>query len=147
MSQETSQPAITFLNMTGDITVTWDAANEAAILAMVEEKMKQKFTFFILKPRFLSILGKKKVAAKTIGEIAAAGSVVIDDDDFQRLEIKQMMGRLNLHDKDVEAAVASGKAHLTKSDEPVDRATVRRATSAQEVVRHQSVAVRRVVGG
>lgn len=147
MTQKNIQPAITFLNMTGDITISWDASNEAAMLAMVEEKMKQKFTFFILKPRFLAILGKKKVRANSIEEIAAAGAVVIDDDDFQRLEIKEMMGRLNLHDKDVEAAVATGKAHLTKSDVPVDRAMVRRAATAEEVVRNQTVAVRRVVGG
>lgn len=142
MLQENIQPAITFLNMTGDITISWDASNEAAMLALVEEKMKEKVTFFILKPRILSFLGKKKVRATSIEQIAEAGAAVLEDADFHR-----MMGRLKLHDEALEAAVAAGKAHLTKSDTPVDRAAIRPAKTAQEVVQNQTIAVRRVVGG
>lgn len=40
----TTHPAITFLNMTGDITISWDRDNEAAILAMVEQKMKEGYS-------------------------------------------------------------------------------------------------------
>ena len=143
MLQESTQPSITFLNMTGDVTISWDASNAEAILALVEEKMKKdNVTFFIIKPRFLSFLGNKKVRATTINQIAEAGAAVIDDEDFQR-----MMGRLKLHDQALEAAVAAGKAHLTKSDAPVDRAAIRPARTAEEVVRNQTIAVRRVVGG
>jgi hypothetical protein len=143
MSQENIQPAITFLNMTGDVTISWDASNEATILALVEEKMKKEnVTFFIIKPRFLSFLGKKKVRATSIKQIAEAGAAVVDDEDFQR-----MMGRLKLHDHALEAAVAAGKAHLTRSDVPVDRASVRPARTPQEVLQNQTIAVRRVVGG
>jgi hypothetical protein len=142
MTQETIQPAITFLNMTGDVTISWDASNQDAILALVEEKMKEKFTFFIIKPRFLSFLGKKKVRATSIRQIAEAGAAVVADEDFQR-----MMGRLKLHDDALEAAVAAGKAHLTKSDVPVERAMIRPARTAQEVMQNQTIAVRRVVGG
>jgi hypothetical protein len=143
MSQESIQPAITFLNMTGDITISWDASNADAILALVEEKMKKEnVTFFIIKPRFLSFLGKKKVAATSIKQIAEAGATVVADEDFHR-----MMGRLKLHDQALEAAVAAGKAHLTRSDVPVDRAAIRPAKSAQEVLQNQTIAVRRVVGG
>ncbi|KVP17416.1 hypothetical protein [Burkholderia ubonensis] len=142
MTQEISQPAITFLNMTGDITISWDASNEAAMLALVEQKMKEGFSFFIMKPRFLSILGKKKVRANSLEEVAAAGAAVVDDADFHR-----MMDRLKLHDRAVEAAVASGQAQLTKSDGQVDRDTIRRAKTPAEVVRHQTLAVRPIVGG
>jgi hypothetical protein len=58
-----------------------------------------------------------------------------------------MMGRLKLHDEALEAAVAAGRAHLTKSDVPVDRAAIRPARTAQEVMQNQTIAVRRVVGG
>ncbi|KVP75593.1 hypothetical protein WJ96_07745 [Burkholderia ubonensis] len=142
MTQEINQPAITFLNMTGDITISWDASNEDAMLALVQQKMKEGYSFFIMKPRFLSILGKKKVRATSIEEIADAGAAVVDDADFHR-----MMDRLKLHDTAVEAAVASGKAQLTKSDGQVDRDTIRRAKTPAEVVRHQTLAVRPIVGG
>jgi hypothetical protein len=143
MSNEAIQPAITFLNMTGDVTLSWDASNADAILALVDEKMKKEnVTFFIIKPRFLSFLGKRKVRATSIKQIAEAGSAVVDDEDFHR-----MMGRLRLHDEALEAAVATGKAYLTKSDTPVDRAAIRPARTAQEVLQNQTIAVRRTVGG
>lgn len=138
---ESNQPAITFLNLTGDLTISWDASNEAAMLALVEQKMKEGYSFFVLKPRVLSLLGKKKVKA-SLNEIAAAGSAVVDDETFYR-----MMDKLKLHDPAVEAAVASGKAKLTKSDAPVNKDTIRRAKDPADVVRHQTVAIRPIVGG
>lgn len=142
MNQENFAPAITFLNMTGDVTISWDASNEATMLALVEQKMKEGYSFFVLKPRFLSILGKKKVRATSLKEVAEAGSAVVDDAEFHR-----MMAKLKLHDPAVEAAVASGKASITKSEGAVDRDTIRRAKDPQEVVRQQTVAVRPIVGG
>jgi hypothetical protein len=142
MTQEITQPSITWLNMTGDITITWDKTNEADMLALVEQKMKEGFSFFIMKPRFLSILGTKKVRAESIEDVAAAGGARVEDAEFQR-----MMGRLKLHDSTIETAVSAGKAQLTKSDCPVDRSTIRRATTPAEVVKSQTVAVRRIVGG
>jgi hypothetical protein len=48
------QPSITWLNMTGDVTITWDEQNKEAVLELVRAKMKQGYTFFIwatVKPR------------------------------------------------------------------------------------------------
>jgi Na+-translocating ferredoxin:NAD+ oxidoreductase RNF subunit RnfB len=142
MTQENIQPAITFLNLTGDVSVSWTPDNADAMLALIDAKMKQGFSFFIVKPRVLAILGSKKVRATSIEEIAAAGQVKVADADFKR-----MMGQMQLHDKELEGAVASGTAHLTKSETPVDRNTIRRATTAAEVAKSQTIAVRRIVGG
>ncbi len=142
MEQDNIQPAITFLNMTGDVTISWDASNEAAMLALVEQKMKEGYSFFVLKPRMLSAFGKKKVRAKSIEAVKAAGSVVVADADVSRL-----MDKLKLHDPAVEAAVAAGHASLAKSEAPVDRDTIRRAKTPREVVGAQTVAVRPIVGG
>jgi Na+-translocating ferredoxin:NAD+ oxidoreductase RNF subunit RnfB len=142
MTQENIQPAITFLNLTGDVSVSWTPDNADAMLALIDAKMKQGFSFFIVKPRVLAILGSKKVRATSIEEIAAAGQVKVADADFKR-----MMGQMQLHDKELEGAVASGTAHLTKSETPVDHNTIRRATTAAEVAKSQTIAVRRIVGG
>ena len=104
--------------------------------------MKEGYSFFIMKPRMLSFLGKKKVRAGSLEEVAQAGSAVVADADFYR-----MMDKLKLHDPAVEAAVAEGKAHLTKSTTPVDNATIRRAKNASEVLSNQTVAIRPIVGG
>jgi hypothetical protein len=122
------QPSITFLNMTGDVTITWDATNEAAVLALIEEKMKAGYSFFILKKVAFGLLGSRKVQAKSMAEVARAGSVVVDD-------------------AGVEAALAAGKVSLAEVPKTATVDTVRRAKTAQEVVRHNTVAVRRVVGG
>lgn len=134
------QPAITFLNMSGDVTLQWTPENEKAILALVEAKMKAGVTFFILKPRFLGLFGKKKVAAASVEDIAEAGMAVVDDAEFQRVVAQ-------LHDPALEDVVRSGKAQLAKPAQVVSLDAVRRAKSPEEVVKQQTVAVRRVVGG
>jgi len=142
MHQEPIQPAITFLNLTGDITITWDSANESTMLGLIEQKMKEGFSFFVLKPRALAILGKKKVRAESIGDVARAGSALIPDCEFHR-----MMAKLELHDSAVQTVVAAGQASLTRPIITLAGDTVKRAQSAAEVLRNQTVAVRPVVGG
>lgn len=135
------KPAITFLNLTGDVTITWDEQNKDAILELVRAKMQEGFTFFILKPVLFGILGTQKVRAKSLAEIKAAGSAVIDDKEFSRI-----MARL--HDPAVESAVHKGHASLARSAEAVTSIdTARKAKTAEDVVAHQTVAIRRVVAG
>lgn len=132
-------PAITWLNGSGDVTITWDAENEASMLALIEAKMKAGYSFFIIKPRVLGLLGTKKVVAKSIKDIKKAGSVVAGDD--------VMLGTTpKLYDADVEGAVATGKARLAKPTTS-PKETVRRATTAREVLQHQTAALRPIVGG
>lgn len=143
MNPEITIPSITFLNMTGDVTITWDETNKEAILALVQEKMNQGFTFFLIKPRKL-LPGSKRVKAKSIDDVAKAGSVTIEDNDVERI-----VKALRLHDTEVEEVVSSGKAQLTliQGGRTESYDTVQRARTASEVVQHQTVAVRRVVGG
>lgn len=131
--------AITWLNMSGDITITWDSENEAAILALVEKKMKEGFSFFILKPRLLGLLGHKKVVATSVQDVKSAGRAVVQDADFNALVSR-------MHDADVSELVHQGRAHLARAASSQKEST-RRAMSAAEVLCHQTVAVRPVVGG
>ena len=134
------QSSIIFLNMTGDIHITWDKQNEDAILALVEKKMKEGYSFFILKPRVGGLLGNKKVAISDVADARRAGGLVVPDALAEKVLAK-------LDDADLEAAVAAGKAHVMSCDKVTDIDTARRARAAWEVVGSHSVAVRRVVGG
>lgn len=138
-TQETA-PSVTFLNFSGDITLTWDKTNEAAMLALVEKKMKEGYTFFILKPRALSAFGTKKVVATSIDEIKAAGSVSVPD-----ALAKKVM--LNLGDADVSSVVEAGKASILSTVKDASMETLSRAKTAVEVVTRQTVAVRPLQGG
>lgn len=135
-------PAITWLNMTGDISLAWDKENEEPMLAMIEAKMKQGYSFFILKPRLLGLGSPKKVLAKSIKEIRKAGKVVADDSILDAAATL----RPKLDDPDLEKAVTDGTAKLVRA-ESKPKETLRRATSAKEVLRNQTVAVRPIVGG
>lgn len=133
-------PSITFLNWSGDVTITWDAQNAEAIKKLVEQKMKENYSFFILKPRCLSFLGNKKVPLRNSNDLANAKGLVVPDAtaaEFMK----------SVRDEDVAQALHKGQAVPAKAPKAVEHATVRRAKSASEVLSNQTVAVRPVVAG
>lgn len=137
----TEQPAITWLNMSGDVTITWDKENEAAMLALIEKKMSEGYSFFLSQPRFFGLLGSRKVPLTSVDQAQAAGKVLADD---------RLVGHAvsRICDPEVEALLSSQKARLVESIKNAGpMQTVRRAASAAEVLQHQSVAIRPVVGG
>jgi hypothetical protein len=132
-------PAITWLNMTGDVTITWDSSNKDSIKALVAQKMKEGYSFFILVPRVIAALGNKKVRLKSEDQLDNATGVIVPDS-----QVAAIVGSLG--DPEVEAVVGAGKA--SRANAPTKSlTTTRRAVSADEVVEHQTVAVRAVVGG
>lgn len=136
------QPSITFMNMTGDITISWDDTNRDQMLALVQQKMNEGYSFFIVEPRLFGMLGTKKVEVTSIEQARKAGAVSVKDKDVQ-----EILKRAKLDDPAVEAAVSSGAAKLVSAGHGDNISTTRRARSASEVVSNQTVAVRRVVGG
>lgn len=133
-------PSITFLNESGDITITWDKQNEEAMLALIEQKRKEGYTFFILKPRLGGLLGNKKVEVESIEQARKAGSVVANDALAKAVT-------MNLGDTAVSAAVAAGHAQVVPLAKEKSIETVGIARNAEEVVRHQTLATRPIVGG
>ncbi len=134
------QPAITWLNMSGDVTITWDDENRDHVLALVRQKMRQGYSFFVLTPRALPLLPNKKTRLTQESQLGKAVGVVVPDEQLAAIVA-------NLGDADVEAVVQKGKAHLSSAPGSRNLATTRRAQSAEEVVRNQCVAVRAIVGG
>lgn len=133
-------PSITFLNWSGDVTITWDSQNAEAIKKLVEQKMKENYSFFILKPRFLSFLGNKKVPLRSAQDVANAKGLVVPDAtaaEFMK----------SVRDQDVAQALHQGQAVPAKAPSTVEHVTVRRAMSASEVLSGQTVAVKPVVAG
>jgi ribosomal protein L12E/L44/L45/RPP1/RPP2 len=133
-------PAITWLNMTGDVTITWDESNREQIVELVKQKMKQGYSFFILKPRAIARLGNKKIALKDESQLKDAIGVVVPDSQVSAIVAK-------LGDPEVETVVKRGAAVLTLVPKTQSLDTTKRAETAEEVVEAQSVAVRPIVGG
>lgn len=133
------QPSITFLNMTGDITITWDEHNREEILAMIRAKMAEGYVFFTTKKiPLVPLYRKSKVTSESLESV---NHVVIPDDQFERL-VK------SVDDRDVAGALQSGTARLTQREDKTNTLdTSTRAKSAEEVLDGSSVAVRPVRGG
>lgn len=138
-SASAAVPSITWLNMSGDVTITWDEVNREAILALVKQKMAAGYSFFVVTPRIFSIFGNKSVKLTDPRQLDKAVGVVVPDDQVSSIVA-------NLGDVDVEQVVNSGAAALVQSKK-VSHEAQRRASSASEVLMHQTVAIRPIVGG
>ena len=145
------RPSITFLNMTGDITISWDETNRDAILALVQEKMKSGHRFFIIKPRLLGLLGSSKVAVTDVSQAAKAGAVVVEDAVARDIlnESCATRPRPTLDDPALEAAVQNGHAKLAAVQGGRERHfdTQGIATKPEQVLTQQTVVVRPIAGG
>lgn len=138
--EEEVSNALTFMNLSGDITITWDASNDAKIKAMVAEKMKQGYSFFTMRKVVIdSIRVKRKIGEKGIDSIT---SLVIDDADFDKLVA-------GIDDKEVAGLIRSADATLSKRRGASRELTLqRRLKDPDEVIKaKQAVAIRPVVGG
>jgi len=128
----------TFLNLTGDITIVWDAQNREKVLAVIQKQMDAGVTFFTTK-RFLfeRFTRTVKVSKSNIGQLS---SLIITDDQFDKM-VKDM------DDSDLAQLVASNSADLVKRKGKTSLAALARAKRAEDVVDCDSVAVRPLRGG
>ena len=129
--------SITFLNMSGDVTITWDDSNREEMLELIRKKMKDGLKFYEIKevPLIKVQYKKKLVSEKRLTEI---NSVSVKDADAAKL----------FGDSDIHAAVEKGVATPArlKGDATVHE-TTKRLDTAEEVVKTNSVAVKPIKGG
>lgn len=133
------QNCITFLNLSGDITITWDEQNRNKIIEMVRQKMEEGFTFFTVKRvPLLDIERKAKVTKRNVNKIE---SLIISDEEFDKLVA-------GIDDRDVATSLRQGSAKAVKRKARSDAIdTVKRLNKAEDVVKEQSVALRPIAGG
>jgi len=120
--------ALTILNETGDVTITWDEENDARMIEIIERTMKAGITFFLIEPRM--------------------NGLVAPDTSKPLKKVKDSLKHraLSMKDEDFEAMVAEGKAELVQTPDAAVR-TVRKASTAREVATRESVAVQPRRGG
>ena len=132
--------SLTFLNRSGDITITWDDRNADAIKDMVRRKMEQGYTFFTMRKVVIDAIQiKRKVGKKGVDNLT---NLVIDDELFEKM-VQEM------DDRDLAESLKSGTGKLAKrrgSSKELD--TIKRAKDADEVIEaRQALAVRPIAGG
>lgn len=165
-SEGTFQPCITFPNLLGDITITWDEKNEAFVKAMVQKKMDDGYVFFVIKPRriFGMDMPRVKTKVRKVSDLDNVDTVRIKTDDLSvakdfvvdlpaseartvKIEQEGMAVAFDARDDDLNIGLKDDKLKLARSNPRDEKIAVGRAKSADEVVKGQSVGTRRVVGG
>ncbi len=132
---------ITFLNLTGDITVTWSPENDAKMKELIRKKMKEGFVFFTTRSVPLTnIPFKRKLGEKGVD---TAKDLIIRDKDFDKIV------RL-MDDADIARQVVDGDAGLGKrKDEkkPSQFQAEKRVKDADEVKRGDRLVGTRALSG
>lgn len=127
--QLSPQRATTLLNLSGDTTIVWDEAEDAKMKAIIEKKMAEGFTFFIVPPRIFNIIPRPQREAGNVEEAMRYRALRVKDPDF--LDV-----------------IAAGVADIAeRKQDGAETETIRMAANANEVVQHQTVAVQARRGG
>lgn len=137
--EEMNLSCITFMNRTGDVTITFDEQNAEKIKEIIRRKMKEGYVFFThRKVVFESIQIKRKIGPKGIDSIK---SVIIDDETFDKLVA-------DLDDKDIAEVLQGGQAQLAKLAGKRNFDDAKRVKTPEDVIKGKSaLAFRPVVGG
>lgn len=107
-SDESQLCGITFLSMTGDITVTWSPENDERMKDLIRKKMKEGYVFFTTRRVPLTnIPFKRKLGDKGVDTIK---DLIIRDEDFEKI------ARL-MDDADIAQQVVEGHAGLSERAE------------------------------
>jgi len=146
MKQSEQFYSMTLLNSTGDITLTWENAEDAEIKAMIQAKIDAGYCFFILEPRvsFLKVLGSKKKTIRDISEIKGREVVMKTKENMTGKAV--LNDTFNLGDEASENLFRLGRIGIANVPEDSYN-TVRKTKNASEVMRNHTVVAPRIAAG
>lgn len=119
---------IKFLNMFGDIVISWDKSDDKVMEQLITQKLNDGYQFFIVEKKFFGLMTKEK-KVKTFKDISQ-----------QKIMIK---------DKDMEQFFEKVKTLHTYENKTTDASyNVKKiATTAKEVIKSSCVCTKRPVAG
>lgn len=113
-----------FLNENGDTTIAWDDSNDEAMTRLIQKKMDEGMTFFVVN-RYIPFIKHKIKDSK---DVIPERKIVVKDADFNEMINNE--------------TVSTYKRNSNDNFE-----TVRNATSAYDAATNHTVAIRQRVGG
>jgi hypothetical protein len=165
-------PSITFPNMRGDVTISWTKENEDFIKQMIEKKMKEGYSFFVIIPRKIFGMDRPRVKTKLtlknkdknlslVNEVILKEeksnkakdiidiSLPVKKENKYKIENEGISLEFNVDDDIILSGLKENKLVLARTDKSERSVTkiIRRAISADEIIEEQSVAIRPIVGG
>ena len=118
--------SMTLLNACGDVTICWDESNSSRMHELIEKKLKEGYSFFILEPKLFGLYNTK-VKVLSIDQIKMGSKLVLQDEDAIRL-------------------FSENKVKVTKRDKG-DNAVSHRSENADEILASKSLAVKPIAAG
>ena len=123
---------LTLLNFSGDITLAWSKEQDDLMKSLIEEKLKEGYSFF----SYQENSGFKKFFKKE-SEVK-----VQSFNDIQKREVILK----NIDDEEIASFVQKNKIGIYKMTKN-DFDTIKRLKDATEIVKNNTVAVRPIQGG
>lgn len=74
--------ALTMLNEQGDQTIVWTDDRDDEMTRIIEKKMAEGITFFVIEPRFFGLLPPKRTPLANASEARKHRALSIRDEDF-----------------------------------------------------------------
>ena len=115
------------LNETGDKTLVWSDEDDDEMEAIVERKMAQGVTFYIIEPRAWGLLPPKKTEMTDFDEARKHRALAIKDADFAKF-------------------VTDGHGDVDPTP-ATEAKTVKRGKTAKEIAKSESVGIKQKRGG
>lgn len=119
--------ALTMLNEMGDVTLVWEEQNDAAMEALIQKRMNEGITFFIITPRLGGLVAPDRTKLENAAEAMKHRALSIPDEEVQKF-------------------VSGGLAEVISTPIASVKGS-RRSKSAKEVSKSESVGVRQRRGG
>lgn len=142
------EPSITFANMRGDVTISWDEKSREFIINMIKEKLSQGYSFFIIEKQtsFGKVVNRKRtltlnnidMKAKATGEV-----FMIDPEEVVLKEPKHIA----LDDKVLEEGLVKKVIRLVKSKKQKEITTRKRSADPEEIIQSKSIAIKPIHAG
>lgn len=74
--------ALTILNQQGDQSIVWTEDRDEEMERIIQKKMDEGMTFFIVEPRFFGLLSPKKTELENAADAKKFRALSIKDEDF-----------------------------------------------------------------
>ena len=72
------------LNESGDVTITWTEEHEEHMKLLIEKKLKEGYSFFLLEPLVFGLI-KQEVKVTSIDQIKQGSKLLLRDEDAIKL--------------------------------------------------------------
>ena len=138
LEQHLQQPSITFLNKSGDITITWDESNKDKIIELIKKKMNEGYSFFTTKKvPLVNIERRVKVTSKNINKCEA---IIITDEVFDKM-------LESIDDKDLVKEIQKGNAKIGKLKVNKNEDIPVLEKDPEKIADSKALAVKKIAGG